>query len=229
MKSITTILLILFIGFTTNAQYDCSKFYPFTEGAKSQLTLYNGKNKVQGMVEYEVLKLSTTGGSVSATMKNRLFDEKGSMLSESEYEALCSDGVVSIDFKSLMRPGLMDAYGNMETEVTGTNLDLPNDLEVGQSLPDAEINVKMSMSGMNMNMKTAIVDRKVIGRESITTPAGTFDCFVLTQTMEIKSIASNMSRTSKQWVAEGVGVVKTEDYNKKGKLDGVSLLTAFNK
>jgi hypothetical protein len=228
MKFITTLLMVLCMATMTQAQNDCSKYYPFEEGAKSQLSLYNGKGKLQGMVEYEVINVTKTDGTIKASMKNRLIDENGKEISLSEYDAFCGNGVVSIDFKSLMRPGMMDAYGGMETEVTGTNLELPNDLTVGQSLPDAEINIKLNISGMSMNMKTAITDRKVLDKESVTTPAGTFDCFVLSQTMEIKSMASNMKRTSKQWVAEGVGVVKTEDYNKRGKLDGVSLLTAFS-
>jgi hypothetical protein len=230
-KYIFALIILVALGTSAQAQYSCSKFYPFSEGAKSQLTLYDGKGRSSGMVEYQIMNIQDNGSSQTATMKTQLTDDKGKMVSGSEYEATCSDGVVSIDFKSLMRPEMMKAYGDMDvdTEITGTNLDLPNNLSVGQSLPDAEINIQLSISGMNMNMKTAITDRKVLAKETITTPAGTFDCFVLTQTMNLKSMAANQSRTSKQWVSEGVGVVKTEDYNRKGKLDGYSLLTSFSK
>lgn len=229
-KYIFTIAILLIAGTTAMAQYSCSKYYPFSEGAKSQLTLYDGKGKVQGMVEYHIVNISSSGDSQSATMKTQLTDNKGNTVSGSEYEATCKDGVVSIDFKSLMRPEMMKAYGDMDvdTEITGTNLELPNNLKVGQSLPDANINIKISMSGMNINMNTTITDREVLAMESVTTPAGTFDCYVITQTMQIKSMAANQSRSSKQWVAEGVGVVKTEDYNKKGKLDGYAILTSFS-
>ena len=82
---------------------------------------------------------------------------------------------------------------------------------------------------MNFNMSTLITDREVLGKESVTTPAGTFDCYIITQSTHIKSMAANQKRTTKQWIAEGVGVVKSEDYNKKGKLDGTSVLTSFSK
>jgi hypothetical protein len=230
-KYIFALSTLLLISITVSAQYSCSKFYPFSEGAKSQLTLYNGKGKVSGIVEYHILNITDTGNSQTATMKTQLIDDKGKQMSGSEYEATCKDGVVSIDFKSLMRPEMMQAYGDMDvdTEITGKNLDLPNDLSVGKSLPDAEINIKISMSGMNMNMITSITDREVLAKEMVTTPAGTFECYVLTQNMIVKSMAANQSRTSKQWIAEGVGVVKTEDYNKKGKLDGYTILTSFSK
>ncbi|MCW5520221.1 hypothetical protein J1N09_10255 [Aureitalea sp. L0-47] len=230
MKKIITIFtLSLMISSTVNAQ-DCSKYYPFTEGAVSQLTMYNAKGKSQGMVEYHINSVSSTGDATIANMTMKLIDKKGKEMNGTEYEATCKEGVVSIDFKSLMGQGMLAAYGEeMETDVKGTNLDLPNDLSVGQSLPDAEIIVTMSMSGMNFTMSTLITDRKVLATETVTVPAGTFPCYVLTQTTRIKSMAANQSRTSKQWIAEGVGVVKSEDYNKKGKLDGTSVLTSFTK
>jgi len=229
-KTLITLVAICLTIFFARAQSDCSKFYPFKEGAKTQLTMYNAKGKTQGMVEYHIHDISTNGDATIANMSMTLTDHKGNEMKGTEYEATCKNGVVSIDFKSLMNPSLMAAYGDqMDYEVTGTNLDLPNDLTVGQSLPDAEIIVTMSMSGMNFNMSTLITDREVLGIESVTTPAGTFDCYIITQSMHIKSMAANQKRTTKQWIAEGVGVVKSEDYNKKGKLDGTSVLTSFTK
>ncbi len=228
MKTLVVTLLAIFtFTFSGYSQYSCSKFYPFSEGAKSQLTLYNAKGKTTGMVEYHIIGVNDTGGSETATIKTWIFDKKGTEISETEYLATCSDGVVSIDFKSLMRPEMLKAYGDIEYEIEGTNLDLPNNLSVGMDLPDAEIIIKLSMQGMNINMTTRITDRKVVGQETITTPAGTFECYVLTQTTEIKTMGSFRS-TSKSWIAEGVGVVKTEDYNKRGKLKGSTLLTSFS-
>jgi hypothetical protein len=40
--------------------------------------------------------------------------------------------------------------------------------------------------------------------------------------MGIKRLGS-----SKQWFAEGIGMVKSEEYNKKGKFIGKSVLTKF--
>lgn len=225
-----SLITVCFFSFNITAQSGCSKYYPFSEGAISQLSLYNAKGKQEGMVEYHVLDIATNGGSQTANMVMKLFDDKGQEVSQTEYSATCSDDVVSIDFKSLMRPEMLNAFGDeVDAEVTGTNMDLPNNLSVGQNLPDSEMNVKISLSGINMNMNTTITDRKVVDKETITTPAGTFECYVITQSMQMKSMASNQKSSSKSWIAEGVGVVKTEDYNKKGKLRSTSLLTEFSK
>ncbi|MFT5891771.1 MAG: hypothetical protein ACI9Y7_001878 [Dokdonia sp.] len=79
-----------------------------------------------------------------------------------------------------------------------------------------------------MNISVMMIDRKVQNKESITTPAGTFECYVITYTSKMK-MGIGRTGSSKQWVAEGVGLVKQEDYNKKGKLTGSNMLTSFSK
>ncbi len=229
MKKIIAICILSIVCIGASRSQDCSKFYPFKEGVVSQLTMYNAKGKTQGMVEYHVNEVSNNGSATIATMITKLFDKDGNELKGTEYEATCEGGVVSIDFKSLMNSSMMQAYGEMDYEVRGTNLDLPNNLSIGQELKDAEIVITMNMSGMNLEMSTLITDRKVLDTEKVTTPAGTFSCYVLTQTTEVKSMGGlgGQKRSSKQWVAEGVGVVKTVDYNKKGKMQGSAILTSF--
>jgi hypothetical protein len=228
MKTYLASLLVICL-FASNAfaQNSCSKFYPFSEGATSQLSMYDKKGKISAIVEYSVHEVTTTGDGETATMSHKLIDDKGNLISTSSYDVFCKDGLVSIDFNSLTRPEMMQAFPDAKTEVTGTNIDLPNDLSVGQELPDGGVDIKISMSGINMNMNIAIIDRKVEGKETVTTPAGTFECYVITSTTVMK-MGTNMTRKSKQWISEGVGVVKMEDYDKKGKLESTGLLTAFS-
>ena len=230
MKNIILSILTLVL-FSTFSLAQCSKYYPFTKGASSTLTLYNDKAKVQGTITYQVLNVSNTSEGEKANVSSSFKDEKGKEITTTNYDATCKNGTVSIDFNSMLRPELMKAYGDMkvESEITGVNIDIPNNLSVGQKLKDAEMNIKMSMSGMNFNMSTLITEREVIGKETITTPAGTFVCYVISQTTVSEGMAGSIKRSSKQWFAEGVGVIKTEDYDKKGKLDGYGILTAFSK
>ena len=221
------IILAIFIGLPSLAQSSCSKFYPLFDGASTQLSMYDKKGKLTAIVEHTVDSVTSTAEGDTAIMTQKLIDDKGNLVSSSNYNILCSAGVVSIDFNSLSRPEMMQAFGEAETEITGTNIDLPNDLTVGQELPDGGINIAISMSGINMNMQIDIINRKVEGTETITTPAGTFDCFIISSTTEMK-MGTRMTRHSKQWIAEGVGVVKVEDYKKNMKLENTGLLTAFS-
>ena len=79
-----------------------------------------------------------------------------------------------------------------------------------------------------MNISVDMLNRKVDKKESITTPAGTYDCFALSYDSEMK-MGMKMNFKIKEWISEGVGVVKSESYNKNGKLMGYSELTSFKK
>ena len=224
MKSIITILLSVVFVSTCFSQNTCSMYYPFTEGAEFQITSYNKKGKAESVIDYSITDVSGN----TATINTKISDKKGKELTTTNYDVTCENNVISIDFKSLMNPDLLKQYKDMDVEFEGTNIELPNDLQIGKTLKDANMTMTMKMGGMNMKMHMNLVDRKVEGKESVTTPAGTFDCYVITYTTEMK-MGLNSKFKNKEWIAEGVGMVKSENYNKNGKLIGYSELTAKSK
>jgi ribosomal protein L11 len=117
----------------------------------------------------------------------------------------------------------------MEIKVDSKDMMYPTGLAAGQTLPDASITISAGSGGVNlMNMVVNITNRKVAGNESVTVPAGTFDCFKITYDVETKFMFK-ISSTVTEYVSYGVGNVKTETYDKKGKLMGTSLLTEISK
>jgi hypothetical protein len=219
------LIIILFISQIAIAQ-DCSTFYPFEEGSVSEITSYDKKQRVAAILEYSVVESSGDKASLQAIIK----DKKGKLLTKTQYNLICNNDGIEIDFKSMYNPQMMMQFENMETKVTGTNIVLPNNLSVGDELPDANMKINISMSGINMNTAVTMSQRKVVGKEEVTTSAGTFDCYVITYTNNVEaSMGISMETTSKQWIAKGVGMVKQEDYNKKGKISSSSMLTAFKK
>ncbi|KAB5489542.1 MULTISPECIES: hypothetical protein [Flagellimonas] len=214
---------------TTVAQSSCSQYYPLVEGTSLQYTNYDKKGKEEGQMDYKVTNVNESGDTVSATMVMEISDQKGNTFS-SDYDITCDGNVVRIDFKSLMNEQMLSQMGEMEMDITGTDVELPNNLSVGQELPDSNVNVKMKMGGvMNMNMDVETINRKVEKQESVTTPAGTFDCYVIYSETRTKMMMSNQTMPSRVWLAEGVGMVKQESYNKSGKLMGSSVLTQLSR
>lgn len=225
MKTTIITLLILLITLSAWSQ-GCSKFYPFSEGTTSQITTTGKNGKVAAITNYHVSSVSQQGSAEVASMTVQMNDKRGELISESKYDMHCTGNAVSIDMNSMMSPQIFEQFKDAEMEVTGTNVVLPNDLVAGQKLPDANVHVKINLSGINMNMDVSMTDREVVGTESVTTPAGTFDCFVITYTSHLK-MGVNQTGSAKQWISEGVGLVKHEDYNKRGKVTSSSLLTSF--
>ncbi|RMB56740.1 hypothetical protein EAX61_13110 [Dokdonia sinensis] len=230
MKTVKILYLtIIAIAFTISANaQDCSTFYPFSEGVSWEITSYGKKGKIEAVTNYNVSQVRSEGSEEIATFQTKVSDKKGEVIVEGGYDVKCFGDTVSIDFKSLMNAMMAQQYGEMDVTFTGTDINLPNNLTVGQELDDADMKMNMNMGGIGMNINVAMTDRKVIAQESVTTPAGTFDCYVLTYTTNVKTVMSR-SFSGKQWIAPGVGMVKQEDYNKKGKVTSSSELTAFSK
>ena len=78
-----------------------------------------------------------------------------------------------------------------------------------------------------MKMEFNITDRKVEGKEMVTTPAGTFDCYKISYNTRLKMLI-NMTYINVEYLSENYGVVRTETYKSKGNLVGYSLITQYD-
>ncbi len=233
MKKIFAPLVILFlmgIQFTW-AQTNCSKYYPMTKGSSFEYTNTNKKGKTEGISSFTVSSVSQEGASSVATINLKYIDKKGKVVFDTNYSITCNGDIVRIDYKSLFPSQMMQQYEDMglKMDITGTDIELPNNLSVGQELADGNVAVAMNMSGIKMNIAVDMINRKVEKTENVTTPAGTFDCYLITETNRSKTMGTTQEMQSKLWLAEGIGMVKQESYKKNGALISRSELTKYSK
>lgn len=227
MKKLAFVFAFLFFVSSSYAQ-NCGKYFALNKGTVSEITNYQKNDKVAAVSTFTVQDVVNEGGAKVAKMLSVMKDDKGKELAQTEYDVSCKNNILSIDFNSMVTPQMRTQYKNMDMDVSGTNIELPDNMKVGDNLADADVLIKVNMSGINMKMTVEMNNRKVTGKENVTTPAGTFDCFVITYDVKMK-MGFNMQSSSKQWIAAGVGLVKQEDYNKRGKVTSSSVLTAFKK
>ena len=230
----TPLLITLLCFFTMNvafAQESCSKFYPLEEGSSFEYTSYDKKGKTDGSVNYTITDVRQEGSAAAATFDMKFKDKKGKDIFESSYSFSCENGLVTVDYQSLFPSQMMQQYSEMglEMDISGTDIELPNDLTIGQELADANVAIAMSMSGINMNVSVDQTNRKVEKKESVTTPAGTFDCYLITENSTTKTMGATIKMKSKLWLAEGVGMIKQESYKDNGNLISTSELTSYSK
>jgi hypothetical protein len=121
----------------------------------------------------------------------------------------------------------MDAYKDMEVKVETEDMHMPGSLKAGDVLDDGEMTMKISNQGFTfMTIKVKVYNRKVEAIENVTTPAGTFECAKISYDIDTKvGIAAKFKGI--EWTSKNVGVVKSESYNSKGKLQGYTLLTSL--
>lgn len=104
-------------------------------------------------------------------------------------------------------------------KVSGGPRGIPRHPEVGK-LPDYEFHVKFSIA----SMKVFGQERRIVGRESIQTKAGVFDCYILEEKITTKAMMMKEVEKSKSWYAYGIGLVKEITYDKNGKLISTMIL-----
>ena len=225
MKKILSTLFLSLLSFYTFSQCE---FYALEKGSEWEMENYNAKDKLGSRTSQKVTEYSGSSSGFTAAINTLMTNEKGKELAKGNLEMKCDNGTLYMDMKSFVSEDQIKALGNYETKVEASALEIPNKLSVGQSLKDASISVTAVGAPMTIKMTVNITNRKVAGQESITTPAGTFNCYVITSNMDMKNqmgINMNLHFTAKEWIAPKVGVVRSESYDKNGKLQGYSILT----
>ena len=168
-----TLILIysLFLVSSTALSQNCSKYYPMEEGTSFQYTMTNKKGKTEGITDYSITNVENTGGVTTASMNMKFTDEKGKEIFVSDYKLSCTGDVVKIDYNSLVPAQMMKQYTDMgmEMEISGTDIELPNNLSVGQSLDDANVAMSIKMPGMNMNIKVDQLNR-IVEKKKVSPP-----------------------------------------------------------
>ncbi len=220
-------LTIAFFAVTSSAQVDCDVYLPTDKGTKWEMTNYSAKGKETGKVTYELIDKVETDTATIYKIKTVSYDKKGEEQYSSTFEASCNGDHFHYDMDCMIDGEQMAAYKDMDVDVDASELELPKaDAAAGTELADGSITIKMGTStGMPMmKMTVNVTDRKVEGQESKTTPAGTFECTKLTQKVDTR-IVMKIEASSTEWYSKDVGLVRSESYNKKGKLTGYSELT----
>jgi hypothetical protein len=229
MKKLFVLTFLILAVHFTFAQ--CNTFYPIKEGVRYEYNHLDKKDKVTMRTINTFKNVSGSGNNIKATLQQEIIDaKKDKSMGTSESEWVCENGVLHFTMNSMsMMEGGQQGEG-MEVNVTGDKMDIPSELKVGQSLKDMNYNIKMSMSGMSiMNRDFKVKDRKVEKEESITTPAGTFQCMKMTFTTSSEKGLGSGTIKSAMWIAKDVGMVQTETYKEDGKPNTKQVLTKIVK
>jgi len=231
----STLLIIAFaliaFSFTSdNNGSDCNSYYPINKGMKWVNNHYNAKGKLQSSSVVEVLNETNTASGVEYTILSKSGpDEKDTTSLTFTYQ--CENGLLKIDMNQMLpQESLKSLSSSMEIEVNQYELEFPSDMSPGSKLKDANISIIAKSNGIKiMELKVKIFDRMVEKAESITTPAGTFECLKLNYKTTLSMGFMNRTSSSIDWISNSAGLVKTELYDKKGKLESYSELAEFSK
>ncbi len=211
---------------------DNEPYYALKKGSKITYTVYNGKGKVQGYNISEILEITRKKNSVNATVMGTHTNAKGKVESSATASLRYSNGNFHAALLDMMPlEGLENA--KIDAEMTGKDMLIPSQLTPGQVLPEAQASFNMKMGDGNNTMDLPQIDfliynRRAVRAEVVETPVGKFVCFKIIQTVSADyPLIGTKRATCITWMGKGVGVVKSESYDAKGKLTSRTLLTGI--
>ena len=210
---------------------NCVEMYDyFKVGASMEYTSYDKKGKIESVMTQRVSKIENNADTVVATIDMSGTDAKGKNTYQSTFPMKCHEGILYMDMRSVVPPTQdNDQMPDIQVEITGSDLTFPKNMEPGQTLPDAEMEMTMRMGGMQlMQTRYTIKNRKVEAKESVTTSAGTYNCVKISYDFEYKLMGTRTVHTE-YWYSQAVGMVKSISYDKKGNEDSRMELTKFSK
>ena len=215
------------LGLARVAAQDCSSsYYPMKTGAVMVLQHTDAKGKASSKTIQRVLAARPVASGFEADMEMEIVDNKDKNIGKSTYKLSCENGVFKINMRSMMGPAGSPPPGMEQARMEY----LPVNMKPGQTLNDGKANMKTYMGDVKiMEMDFAMRDRKVEGREAVTTPAGTFDCVRVSSVSDFKIMGRNRAAKSVVWYAVGAGMVKQESYDDGGKLASSSVLVELKR
>jgi len=221
MKRLILAMFVITVGTGLYAQ---NSFFP----SKAGMALTYANNDAGGNAEsYSVLTIKEVKGSgrnMTVTYVGTGLDKNRRPLNgsgEITYQVVIRDGAVIMDVNQMI-PAQMKEQG-VKMDVTGTPMELPNNLQPGQSLKPSEATITMDLGIMKMStvIKT---EGKCLAIEDVRVPAGTFKSHKITQTITTTAMGIKNVETMVSWYAPNIGTVKTETYDDKNKLISGSVL-----
>ncbi len=230
MRSIVVLVTILICSSFALGQ-DCDTYLLLNEGASLEYTNFDKKGRPLTVGNHKAEKVEKVGDKYTSQINLELKNlDKGETFNM-QYDVSCEDGVLSIDMSRFFDSSQLMQYegADFNIDIEGDMLYFPRDLVEGEELNDGHITIKVNKDGFTfVTMTMTVLNRKVLGKETITTKAGTFDCQKVTYDFESKFGIIKVRGSVEEWYLDNRIIVRSKTKNKKGKPQGSTELTQIS-
>lgn len=223
------LLLIMTLNPAIKAQ-ECSYYLPLVENTGLEFENYNHRDRLEGTNKVIITNVENTGNEVIATLRSEYFDRRNRIQHEGEYNVICRANVLTIDMQSVIDQTVLEGFQGMDLTIESDELLLPANLTAGKTLPDAVMTITARSGGVQIAEITIhIEDRQVIGKETLSVPAGRFDTYKISYNTRVITSAMGIpirtgSRTI-EYHAPNVGMVRSEFFDNRDRPQGYTVLS----
>ncbi|AKQ45347.1 hypothetical protein TH63_06385 [Rufibacter radiotolerans] len=208
------------LGLTKGTEF----VYQVTERGRNKGTL---SNKVTQQAKRE-------DGAYVTTFKSTRLGKTSRSQSAEEFKIRCTNDTLYLDAMLLLREQALKAFDGKDFDYTPVDIAYPQQMKVGQKLPNGGLGVQVRSANTSITKMSMVAqNRKVVGQETIKTPAGTFDCFKITYEYAVVMDAMGMALKDVYNVEEYFsfehGLIKCQFTTRAGKkAKGLELISKRN-
>ena len=234
MKKTILFIFAILACHVSHAQYFCT-----TEGTELHYVNYDEAGQSVSNETAVVGYAGRNGENVSASYINKIVTNKQKGNTSYTRFDWNYDGNQTVCVEDLMfgpyidsdsAPAKYDTAARTamqeELKFKGNNaLVLKRQAKAGESMPDRSYSLIANM----LKNEITISGATYMGEERISTTAGKFDCLKISYLKRTKVLLKSTTHRINEWYAEGIGLVKSESFDMKGKPAGKTLLVKIVK
>ena len=235
MKNFILTLTLLFSFLSLSFTQTVYPINLFNQGLQTTFTKYNELGNIKGTIISTFSNVVRSGLNTSVASTTNFLDASSNLQLSRDFgyklNTTSTSGSQSffIDMKYFLPFSVALQYKNYTVTATGNAYEIPSQLAVGMILNSVRINFNFTPNVVGFSSATTTVNllnRTVQIREKISTPAGTYNCWKITEDCEIKTNTITKQKITR-WVSNDFGVVKVEIRDTSGNLLESEVLTRF--
>ena len=220
-KNIILIIAMLFFEMTVNAQSNTNSVYLLQGEVGTSVTLgiNNSSGSGIGKQKIEILERYSEGDTSFYKYKNTI---TGMGTVKTKYTAKSYDNNSYIDLKDYLNVANFVKMG--VTVIEPVWLIFPAELTVGQEL----VGYTMTRDYGSYKIFTKMINRKVEGFDTLSTPAGNIECVKFSYTIEATTNYGVFVSNYIDWYNKDLGIIRQESYTKTGRMENSFILESFD-
>jgi len=225
MKRILLILIIALVSPFIFSQ-NCESFSPYKQGMILEYTNYNKKGKEKSIERHHIKSVTNSGGNLVIEIESSEVSKKKNT-PINLYTLKCENGNFLVDMSNYTshRAGDNDNE-SFNVKATGDFLEFPTDMNPNSQLKDGNIDIELGSSESSLAIANMEVNnRKVLENGTLITKAGAFEGYKISFDYLFNMGFIKIRGSGIEWYVDGIGIVRTESYSKKGKLRWTRELT----
>ena len=198
--------------FSIDYELVADPFFGYKEGVKLTFADLDKKGKPTAHSVNEITKLEGEAPfncTVEYTV-SLLDDKKNPLGIEMVQSSSIRNGIVTFDENSFAGQLLQ----GMEVKISGTLFRLPSNAKVGDTFEDYSVLINMG----GIKSTAHVTNIRITAEETLTIDGVDIECVVVENNTASKAIGIKSEGTQKIWYGRGYGAVRTETYDKKGKI-----------